>query len=69
MKWVENARQAMVLWAEQFDVVCLFLTNRRLTGELPSPLPRDLLVVAREELATYLSLTFAGRGLLAHDDL
>jgi hypothetical protein len=67
LTWLESARSSMSKWSTSFDVVFVFLTNRRLTGSLPSDMPPDLLVISRSELAVYLSPSFAGRGLLAHN--
>lgn len=71
LDWHANVSKAMKSWKNSFDVVYVFLTNRRLTKphEFQASLPTDLLAITRIELSAYLSPTFAGRGLLAHPNV
>jgi hypothetical protein len=67
LEWHAEAHHALVHWHDGYDVVFLFLTNRPLVEEGLGDavtLPKDLLVVTRQQLHQYLSPTFAGRGLI-----
>jgi len=68
--WYAKAVSAMVNFSKTFDVVYLYVTNRRLTAEPAALIDScaQLLLVTREQLSLYLSPTLAHRGLLAVDD-
>ena len=67
LNWLQRARQCLHRWSAKFDVVHLFLTNRRRVDEFSAAIPHDLLVVTQVELTEYLSPTLAGRGLIPFD--
>ena len=65
--WHADAFCATALWRTAGHVVVLlYVTNRRLFGTLNVEL-ECLAVVSRDQLRSYLSPTFAGRGLFAED--
>ena len=69
VEWHKQSSQCLQKWVSQYDVVYLFLTNRRLTGTDAARLDDipGLLVVTREQLTKYLSPTLVGRGLIPRD--
>lgn len=67
--WYNVATGSMKPLVDAYDVVVVFVTNRRFTSvwtETCAACPQ-LLLVSEDELDVYLSPTFAHRGLLAKD--
>jgi hypothetical protein len=64
LKWYNLVVASLALYAATYDIVVVYVTNRRFTGDraVLDACPR-LLLVAADELEDHLSPTFAYRGL------
>lgn len=69
--WYEQAKDALVAWADEFEIIYVFITNKTITEVVSANSklwPNNLIVVHKPCLSHYFGPTITQIALLSDDD-